>query len=59
MQMELQLHMQGWNRVGTLLPVLGHRSNASTMAEPGSDSSSLRASFNRQAVKSDTAPPAR
>ena len=57
--MELQLRIQGWTRVGTLLPIISHRSNASTMAEPSSDSSSLRASFNRQALKTETAPPAR
>ena len=55
----LRMHMQGWTRVGTLLPIIGHRSNASTVAEPSSDGSSLRASFNRQALDPDATSPAR
>lgn len=55
----MKLHVQGWSRVGTLLPIIGHRSGASTVADASSDNDSLRASFNRQAPKSEAAPPTR
>lgn len=40
--------VQGWSRVGTLLPIIGHRSNSTSVNDPSSDGGSLRASFTQQ-----------
>ncbi len=48
--------MQGWSRVGTLLPIIGHRSNSTSVNDPSSDGGSLRASFTQQAQRAT--PPA-
>ena len=55
----MELHVQGWNRVGPFLPVISSRSSASTVADPSSEGDSLRASFNRQGPKSEAALPTR
>lgn len=52
--------IQGWNRVGTLLPIIGHRSKHTAVNEPlTSEAGSLRASFTRQIQGAESSTPRR